>query len=342
MSDLNFGSCYSKCPKLPHKPLDSSAPDLFQSFGYFQLLDIPTRLTLDTISLLDLCFVHSVDHLSSHGTLPKLSDHEGIFVTFHNNMTKSKFKTKTIYDYKNIDEKGLIDYIKSFDFERVVFSQPIHQQPDIMTTVLTEIFSKFVATKQISLKPDSVPWTNAYTKLLLRKKNRNYYIFKKIKSKFLSAEADGSLSNDDITRLKNKMDNSHTRSVSASNRYSFADKRSKSAFFHSVNSTMNNNNISAKKKFSILTRLMKNNKISSIPQLIEDGQNVTDPKDKSEILNRHFSSKAQVDRPDDDPPFIPRLDTTSTLTTINTSHIEVSKLIRSMKKSYFSHCSGTW
>ena len=48
MSDLNFGSCYSKCPKLPHKPLDSSAPDLFQSFGYYQLLDIPTRLTLDT------------------------------------------------------------------------------------------------------------------------------------------------------------------------------------------------------------------------------------------------------------------------------------------------------
>jgi len=338
MSDLNFGSCFCKFPKLPHKPLDSSAPDLFQSFGYFQLLDIPTRVTHDTTSLLDLCFVHSIDHLSSHGTLPKLADHEGIFVTFHNNLTQTKLKTKTIYDYKNIDEKSLINYIKTFDFESVVFSQPVRLQADIMTTVLTDIFSMFVTTKQIKIKPDSVPWTNTYTRLLLRKKNRNYYIFKKIKSKFLSAEADRSLSNDDLTLLRNRMDKSHMKSVSASNRYSFADKKSKSAFFNTVNSTMNNCNISAKKKFSILTKLMKNNKISSIPQLIEDGQNVTDPKDKSDILNRHFSSKAQVDRPDDHPPVLPRLDTISTLTSLNTSHIEISKFIRTMKRSSFSHC----
>ena len=33
-SDLNFGNCYSKCPILNPKPLDSVAPDVFSSHGF--------------------------------------------------------------------------------------------------------------------------------------------------------------------------------------------------------------------------------------------------------------------------------------------------------------------
>ena len=41
---MNFGNCYCKNPVLNPKPLDSSAPDLFESYGFQQLLDIPTRV----------------------------------------------------------------------------------------------------------------------------------------------------------------------------------------------------------------------------------------------------------------------------------------------------------
>ena len=39
-SDLNFGNCYCKNPMLNPKPLDSTAPDLFASYGFQQLIDI--------------------------------------------------------------------------------------------------------------------------------------------------------------------------------------------------------------------------------------------------------------------------------------------------------------
>ena len=42
MSDMNFGNCYSKNPILTPKPLDDRAPELFQGFGYTQVIDIPT------------------------------------------------------------------------------------------------------------------------------------------------------------------------------------------------------------------------------------------------------------------------------------------------------------
>ena len=45
MSDMNFGNLYCKSPILTPKPLDETAPELFQSYGYNQLIDIPTRVT---------------------------------------------------------------------------------------------------------------------------------------------------------------------------------------------------------------------------------------------------------------------------------------------------------
>ena len=114
-SDLNFGNIYCKYPTLPPKPLDNLAPDLFSSFGFTQLIDIPTRVTRDTTSLVDLFFVSNVDRLQCHGTLPKIADHDGVFASFHCVQNNCKNLTKTIY--KNIDEVGLINYIKSHNFE---------------------------------------------------------------------------------------------------------------------------------------------------------------------------------------------------------------------------------
>ena len=64
ISDLNFGNCFSKRPILQHKSLDSFAPELFQSYGFTQVIDIPTRITQETMSLVDLIFVDNLDSIT--------------------------------------------------------------------------------------------------------------------------------------------------------------------------------------------------------------------------------------------------------------------------------------
>ena len=123
MSDLNFGNVYCKHPVLSPKPLDNSAPELFCSHNYKQLIDIPTRVTSKTISLIDLLFTNNQDNIQCHGTLSSIADHEGIFVSFHCIQAKTNNITKTVYDFKNIDEIALRNYIKSYDFETNFFSQ---------------------------------------------------------------------------------------------------------------------------------------------------------------------------------------------------------------------------
>ena len=77
---------------------------------------------------------------------------------------------------------------------------------------------------------------------------------------------------------------------------------------------------------------MKNQKCLNIPPLIQNGQVINDSKSKSEHLNDIFVSKATVPGADDSVPDLdPIQSITSSLTSINTSPIEVSKVLRQLK-----------
>ena len=65
---------------------------------------------------------------------------------------------------------------------------------------------------------------------------------------------------------------------------------------------------------------------------------VTDAKNKSDILNNHFTQKASVEGFDDIPPKLDKHDVFSSLDQINTSPLEVGKIIREIKKSHQSYC----
>ena len=81
--DLNYGNCYCKVPILNPKPLDSKAPDLFSSYGFNQLIDIPTRLTENTVSLISLIYVNNPDQVICHGTLHRIADHDTVLVSYN-------------------------------------------------------------------------------------------------------------------------------------------------------------------------------------------------------------------------------------------------------------------
>jgi potassium voltage-gated channel Eag-related subfamily H protein 8 len=101
---------------------------------------------------------------------------------------------------------------------------------------------------------------------------------------------------------------------------------------------MQNFDISAKKKFKILTKLMNNQKYSSISPLINNGDIVDDAEEKSELLNKFFAAKAKVDDDDDEVPILNKAENVTEVGNINTSPIEVAKIIRGLKKSNLSHC----
>ena len=142
-----------------------------------------------------------------------------------------------------------------------------------------------------------------------------------------------------VTRLSDKKQKSYKKYRSASNESCKGNRRAKLAFYNSVNSTMHSSSISAKKKFSILTKLIRTQKISSVPPIIENGEVITDSQEKANIFNNFFSEKATVSGNNDPvPPLIQRDDIITPITQFNTSPFELGHIIRNIKKSNNSYC----
>ena len=135
------------------------------------------------------------------------------------------------------------------------------------------------------------------------------------------------------------MSNARFKARDAANASNLANRRAKSSFYNSVNATMNNCSISAKHKFNILKKLMKNNKYSGSAPLKENDDIIHEPKSKSEIFNNHFASKSRVDGFDDVPPHLERIQGMPNLPLINTSPIEKKRLpfpLQNARKSLHS------
>ena len=81
----------------------------------------------------------------------------------------SKATPRTIYDYTNADDIGLINCVKNYNFDNVDFSQPIIKQADSFTKILQDAFVEFIPTKTVYILPNDQSWCNSFTCLLLRK-----------------------------------------------------------------------------------------------------------------------------------------------------------------------------
>ena len=215
--DLNFGNTYCKVPILTPKPLDNRASDLFASYGFHQLIDLPTRVTENTISLISLIYVNQPDDVICHGTLHRIADHDGVLVSFNTKSPKPKIRTKKINDYKNADINGLIKFIKDFDFENTVFSHPITDQTDIYTEILKKAFDQFIPVKTITIRPADAPWCNSYTRLLLRKKNRNYQIYKRYETDYKKFVNSNNPRPEIVTRYLNRRNKALEKSRQSAN-----------------------------------------------------------------------------------------------------------------------------
>ena len=218
--------------------------------------------------VLDLIFVDSQDLVEEYGILPEISDHAGVLLCLNVKQKIRKPTKKTILVYKDIDQDRLIDHIRSIDFQSTVFNLPVSEQADKFTEILKSCIKEFVPSKEITVKPNTIPWCNSYTRLLLRKKNRNYKLYREISEKYKRKTQEINCPQEVITRLLIKKDKIEKNYKTSSRKSLKVNRRAKNSFFNSVNSTMQNFDISAKKKFKILTTLMNNQELSSISTLI--------------------------------------------------------------------------
>ena len=110
----------------------------------------------------------------------------------------------------------------------------------------------FVPVKTIAIRPNNAPWCNSNTRLLLRKKNRNYQVYKKYELEYKKVLNSHNLAPEIVTRYLNKRNKAVDKARQSSNESCKANRRVKTAYCNTINSLLHNPSISAKKKFGVL------------------------------------------------------------------------------------------
>ena len=65
---------------------------------------------------------------------------------------------------------------------------------------------------------------------------------------------------------------------------------------------------------------------------------INDPKEKDHMFNNFFASKSKVSGFEEDPPHLNKIENVPVLSALNTSPVEVGKLLRTLRKSPVSPC----
>lgn len=154
------------------------------SYSFRNIVDSPTRVTLESETLIDLVITNDDSHIKNEVLKSDLSDHFPILTTFKENSLQINEK----YTYRNYSEKNLTGFkleCNQLNWDEIYNEQNPDVAYDIFYTKLMSIYNKYFPDIQGNKihKVNDLPWI---TKELKKSKKIKNKLFKKyLKSKDL-------------------------------------------------------------------------------------------------------------------------------------------------------------
>ena len=277
LGDFNDRSC-SWYSNHSNSEIKNKLLDLSNTLNLKQYINEPTRGN----NILDLLFTNKPDLLNHIGVLPPLPDldHSTIFGKLNIVYNTSSTYSKVIWNYNlgNYSDLNifLLARLTNFPFDD-------HNLNDLvlsLTNILLEGMNLFIPHKQISIKKRDKPWFNPF----IRKLFKACYNLHKRKNKSNSEE--------DILAYQIKRREAKNAFRNARNKY-----------YSNLANDISNSETTSKTFWKLLKSVFSSN-TSGIPTLIDEGIEITDDKDKSELLNNFFVSQTYLpDNPNNLPEF---------------------------------------
>ena len=150
----------------------SALTDLFAIFGMRQVINLPTRVSEKTETLIDHIWVSTSLDVVNAGITGGISDHSGIFASFDTSLDK-EIKTITSRSYKRYKKENVVkDYINKIantNFNQLINEGKVSDATEVWSKVVVSICDEHAPEKTTTFnsKTDQVPW---YTTEILKLK----------------------------------------------------------------------------------------------------------------------------------------------------------------------------
>ena len=334
MGDLNAGNNYDFYESLKTKTIDYDIASIFEDNLYSQIVDLPTRLAKESISLIDVIYVNRLDLVCKASVFSSIADHNGICFSFNINSKIPKKQNQERFQFNKMTHQNWVDFKSHLNDFKSCDIWTSDEHAEALSCHLLNGISKFVPKSSFTQKQLDIPWNSAIVRRTLRKKNRLYKCYRSVSSQYNLLRPE----DPNFVQMQVRVSQSYEKFKNASKSYKFQSRRAKNSYFNSLKGIWSNPGIPAKKKFSLLQKLTKTAKSNCIPPLIEGGKVINDPFEQAEIFNKYFTGKSNVINPNDKPPDLETFVTNNAFDTLDTTHWELGPIIKSLKSSNHSPC----
>lgn len=257
--------------KAPNQPSDNNAKhmsDLYELFSLKQLIEEPTRVTLDTSTIIDHVATTCIRNIVKSGVHKvSLSDHYMVFcVRKYNGAVEKGHKMIKTRKMKHFNEEAFLTDVSDIDWERLLSdSDDINILVNKWSNLFSTIIDRHAPLTEMRVSERYCPWIDKGLRDLMRTRDRLKRAATKQKSMFLM---------DSYRKVRNK--------VNALN------KKLKKRYYTDKISACKGN---MKETWKTVNELLcKRSKSSNIDSLKESGLETLDKKLISNTMNDYFCS----------------------------------------------------
>ena len=287
---------------------------LTSSYGLTQIISEPTHILQNSASCIDLIFTNQPNMVTKSGVYPSLHSNCHHQITYANidfNIYFPPPYERQVWHYSRADIENIRLSIDNINWIMTFNNLNVDKQVELFNEYLMNIFNNFIPNEIITLNDKDPPWITNNIKNKTYEKNNLYKKYiqngKKAQDFVLLQEA-STLINDMISE-------------------------NKKAYYNRLSKKLSNPRTCPKAYWSILKTFFADKKIPIIPPLLDNGEFITNFKDKANLFNDYFSSQCSlIDNSSTLPePIIPSFDFSISTFDIDGDHI--LKLIRSLDEN---------
>lgn len=158
--------------------IDMLKPNLlqecFDTHGYVQLINVPTRITQSSATLLDPIFISDKDICHQSGTVTSdLSDHNQLsHCTINISIQRPKLKFITYRNFKHFSESEFMRDLSIYPWDNIYYTNDINKKVALITEGINDIFDKHAPHNVIRVSKQPAPWLTDNLKLIYKLRDK--------------------------------------------------------------------------------------------------------------------------------------------------------------------------
>ena len=150
--------------------LDNALAHCFDSYGFTQSINEPTRITNTSSSLLDPIFISNKEIVISSGTqnADHISDHKIVFCGLKVNIPKVKQKIVEFRDFNKFDYNLFLKDLDNVPLDLILRCPDIDSSVDMLTIFITNLVDLHATIKKERVSKAKAPWFTNNLKMLIK------------------------------------------------------------------------------------------------------------------------------------------------------------------------------